>query len=53
MAQINLSTKQKRTHGHREQACGAQGGGRELDGLGIGISRFKLLHLELVNKVLL
>ena len=24
---MNLSTKQKRTHRHREQTCGHQGGG--------------------------
>ena len=23
---MNLSTKQKHTHGHREQTCGCQGG---------------------------
>ena len=28
MAQINLSTKQKQTHRHREQACGCHGGGK-------------------------
>ena len=27
MAQMNLSTKQKLTHRHREQTCGCQGGG--------------------------
>ena len=27
MAQMNLSTKQKQTHRHREQTCGCQGGG--------------------------
>ena len=26
MAQMNLSTKQKQNHGHREQTCGCQGG---------------------------
>ena len=26
MAQINLSTEQKETHGHRGQTCGCQGG---------------------------
>ena len=37
MAQMNLSTKQKQTHRHREQTCGCQGrGGREWDGLGVG-----------------
>ena len=24
---MNLSMKQKQTHGHREQTCGCQGGG--------------------------
>ena len=33
---MNLSTKQKQTHGHREQTCGCQGGGGEWDGWGIG-----------------
>ena len=36
MAQMNLSTKQKQTHRHRQQTCGCQGGvawGRE--GLGV------------------
>ena len=27
MTQMNLSTKQKQTHRHREQSCGCQGGG--------------------------
>ena len=36
MAQMNLSTNQKKTHRHREQTCGFQGGeGREWDGLGV------------------
>ena len=30
MAQINLSTKQKRTHTHGEQTCGCQGGRGEM-----------------------
>ena len=34
MAQMNLSTKQKQTHRHREQTCGCQGGGRK-DGVGV------------------
>ena len=25
MAQVNLSTKQKQTHRHREETCGCQG----------------------------
>ena len=36
MAQMNLSTKQKLTHRHREQTCGCQGvwgGGK--DGVGV------------------
>ena len=32
MAQMNLSTEQKQTHGHRQQTCGCQGGGREGEG---------------------
>ena len=36
MAHMNLSTKQKQTHGPREQTCVCQGGGgREQDGLGV------------------
>jgi len=27
MAQMNLSTRQKQTHRHREQTCGCQGEG--------------------------
>ena len=27
MTQVNLSTKQKQIHGHREQTGGCQGGG--------------------------
>ena len=29
MAQINLSTEKKQTHGHGEQTCGCQEGGGE------------------------
>ena len=33
---MNLSTKQKQTHRHREQTCGCQGGGgKKWDGLGV------------------
>ena len=33
---MNLSTKQKQTHRHREQTSGCQGGGgMEWDGLGV------------------
>ena len=52
---MNLSTKEKQTHRHREQNCGCQEGG---DSGGMvwefGISRCKLLHIEWINnKVLL
>ena len=34
----------------REQTCGYQGReGREWDGLGVGVSRCKLLHLEWIR----
>ena len=47
MAQMNLSTKQKQTHKHREQTYGCQegGGGSGMD-WAFGVSRCKLLHLE-------
>ena len=54
---MNLSTKQTQTHKHREQICGYQRGevwGR--DGLGVWVSRCKLLHIFIEwinNKVLL
>ena len=32
MAQMNLSTKQKQTHRHREQTCGCQGEGERWTG---------------------
>ena len=33
---MNLSTKQKQSHGYREQTCGCQvGGGGEREGLGV------------------
>ena len=33
MAQINLPTKQRQTHSHREQTCGCQGGkGKGVEG---------------------
>ena len=36
MAQMNLPTKQKQTHRHREQTCGYLGEWRrEWDGLGV------------------
>ena len=51
MAQMNLSTKQKQTHRHRDQTCGCQWGGMDWES---GISRCKLLYREWMNnKVLL
>ena len=36
MAQMNLSTEKKQTHGHGEQTCGCQmAAGREWVGLGV------------------
>ena len=36
MAQVNLSTEKKQTHGLGEQTCGCQrGGGGGWDGLGV------------------
>ena len=32
MTQMNLTTKQKQTHRHREQTCGCQVGGRVGEG---------------------
>ena len=52
---MNLSTKQKQTHRHREQACGCQVRGEvRRDELDFEISRYKLLNTEWINnKVLL
>ena len=52
---MNLSTKKKLTHGHREQICVCQEGGEAsgMDGE-FGVSRCKLLHLEWIsNEILL
>ena len=32
---MNISTKQKQTHSHREQTCGYLGAGRKWDGVGV------------------
>ena len=56
MVQMNLSTKQKQTHRHREQTYGCHGGGEEGRGVDweFGVSRCKLLHTKWINnKVLL
>ena len=34
MAQMNLPTEKKQTHGHREQTCGCQEGGGGVGGTG-------------------
>ena len=46
MAQMNLSTEQKQTHGRREQTFGCQGGEGE-SGMDweFGVSRWKLLQV--------
>jgi len=35
MAQVNLSTKHKQTHGYGAQTCGCHGERGEWDGLGV------------------
>ena len=52
---MNISMKQKQTHRHREQMCGCQGeGGWQREGLGVGISRRKLVYVGWIyDKVLL
>ena len=52
---MNLVTKQKQAHRHREQTCNCQGG-RGQGGLDweFGISRCELLYIDQINnKVLL
>ena len=55
MTQMNLSTKQKQTHRHREQTCGCQGG--EWGGGGMdwefAVSRCKLFYEEWINNKVL
>ena len=54
MTQMNLSMKQKQTHEQREQTVAAM-----VDGVGgridweTGVSRFKLLYIEWINKQVL
>ena len=55
MAQMNLSTEKKQTHGLGEKTCACQGGGggSEMD-WEFGVIICKVLHLEWINnKVLL
>ena len=54
MTQMNRSTRQEQSRGHRKQSCSCQGGG----GWGwveweIQVSRCELLYTEWINKVLL
>ena len=51
MTQMNLSTKQKQTHRHREQTCGCPGGREwwEVKDWELGISRCKLVYIGWVN----
>ena len=55
MTQTNLSSKQKQTHGHKEEICGHQeGGGWGRVGVGGWVSKSKLLYVEWIhNKILL
>ena len=50
MAQTNLSTEKKRTHGlgKQTQDCQGEGGGNGMDGE-FGVNRCKLLHLEWIS----
>ena len=53
---MNQSTKQRQTHGHREQTVVAKvgAGGRCGMDWGFGVSRCDLLHLEWIsNEILL
>ena len=45
---MSLSTNQKQIHRHRDQICGCQGAGGQMN-WELGISRCKLLHVEWVN----
>ena len=45
-----LSTKQKQTHGHREQTCDCHRGGMDW---GFGIDRCKLSHTGWINNKVL
>ena len=54
MIQINVSTKQKQTHIHREQTCGCRGGkGWEGKDWEFGISRCKLEYIGWINNKIL
>ena len=47
MAQMNISTEKRQTHGHGEKTCGCQEGeGGSWRDWEFGVSRCKLLNLE-------
>ena len=47
---MNLFTKQKQTHRHREQTCGCQGGrGWEREGLGVSTSTLHGIETDATN----
>ena len=46
---MNLSTKQKQTHRHKEQSCGCRVAGVWGMDWEFGVSRYKLLHIEWIN----
>ena len=51
MAQINLSSEQKQTHGHRVQTCGCQGGrGREWDGWAVWGWKMQTITFRMGNQ---
>ena len=45
---MSLSTNQKQIHRHRDQICGCQGAGGQIN-WELGISRSKLLHIDWLN----
>ena len=51
---MNLSTKQRQTHRHREQigGCLGEGGESRMDGE-FGVNKCKLLHLEWISSEVL
>ena len=49
MTQMNLLTKQKQTHRHRDQTCGCQGGKSGGMDWEFGISRWNLLNIGWIN----
>ena len=51
---MNLSSKEKQTHGQREQTCGGHGGReRERDGQGFEGWEMQVLHLDWISSEVL